>query len=63
MAFDQGSNKPLIRPEKSTTKVNIYQAIAIVVFFVICVAIVWRTAHNRPQSPADITRPQGPAKP
>jgi hypothetical protein len=35
MAFDQNDTRPIVKPSRKTTKVNISMAAAVVVFFVL----------------------------
>lgn len=42
MGFDKNDDRPIIKPERKTTKVNILMVVGVLIFFVICgAAIAW----------------------
>jgi hypothetical protein len=42
MAFDKDDSRPLVDPERRTTKVNVAMVIALIAFFVVAGLVVWR---------------------
>ncbi|HKB90117.1 MAG TPA: hypothetical protein VKC60_06325 [Opitutaceae bacterium] len=60
MGFDKDSNLPVVNPTKKTTQVNLYMAVAIVVFFVLTAYVIWRVSKHPPQKPAEVTQPVPP---
>ena len=46
MSFDQNNPAPAMQPAKKTTQVNIWMAVAVVVFLVLgAIAVVWYHHH------------------
>lgn len=41
MGFDKDDTSPVVNVEKRTTKVNIWMAVSIIVFFAIAAVVVW----------------------
>lgn len=48
MGFDKDQPGPLVEPEKRTTKVNIWMALAILLFFLIAGLVVFRLWAHAP---------------
>lgn len=46
MGFDKDDTRPLIRPERRTTKVNLWMVAGILLFFVAAGVLVWILARN-----------------
>jgi hypothetical protein len=41
MGFDQNDPRPVLNPHKKTTQVNIWMAVAVVMFFVAGALAIW----------------------
>ncbi|HWA27309.1 MAG TPA: hypothetical protein VG734_16770 [Lacunisphaera sp.] len=41
MGFDQHDQRPLMNPQKRTTKVNLWMTVAVAVFFLVGAIAVW----------------------
>lgn len=50
MGFDKDDPRRLVDVHKRTTRVNVWMAALIVVFFLIAAGVVWFVAHRPPSS-------------
>mgnify|MGYP003639115843 CR=1 FL=1 len=55
MAFDKDSDKPIIQPKKPDTKINLWMAVLIIVFFALGAFALLRVAKDPPDSREEAT--------
>ena len=48
MAFDQNQSGPVVEPAKKTTQVNLWMALAVIIFF-LCGGLAIRWFHRHPR--------------